>query len=130
MPAAKTDLVAKAVLAACDAADGVKDGLLNDPRKCNFDPGTLLCKGADSNDCLTALQVDSVKKAYAPLKTSKGALVYPGLRQGQRNRLGRAGGQRSRPDRAFARKLSRSSAPGPELGLEDLGCGQGRGRGG
>ena len=82
VPAAKTDLVAKAVLAACDAADGVKDGLLNDPRKCNFDPGTLLCKGADSNDCLTALQVDSVKKAYAPLKNSKGALVYPGYAKG------------------------------------------------
>lgn len=82
VPAAKTDLVAKGVLAACDAADGVKDGLLNNPPKCNFDPGTLLCKGADSNDCLTALQVDSVKKAYAPLKTSKGALVYPGYAKG------------------------------------------------
>ena len=82
VPAAKTDLVAKSVLAACDAADGVKDGLLNNPPKCNFDPDTLLCKGADSNDCLTALQVDSVKKAYAPLKTSKGALVYPGYAKG------------------------------------------------
>jgi feruloyl esterase len=82
VPAPKTDLVAKAVLAACDAADGVKDSLLNDPRKCNFDAGTLLCKGADSNDCLTALQVESVKKAYAPLKTSKGDLVYPGYAKG------------------------------------------------
>jgi feruloyl esterase len=82
VPAAKIDMIAKAVLAACDAADGVKDGLLNDPHKCNFDPGTLLCKGADSNECLTAAQVDSVKKAYAPLKTSKGALVYPGYAKG------------------------------------------------
>jgi len=82
VPAAKTDLVAKAVLAACDAADGVKDGLLNDPRKCNFDPGTLACKGTESDSCLTAAQIDSVKKAYAPLKTSKGALVYPGYAKG------------------------------------------------
>ena len=82
VPAAKTDLVAKAVLAACDAADGVKDGLLNDPRKCNFNPDTLLCRGADSGDCLTALQVDSVKKAYAPLQNSKGELVYPGYAKG------------------------------------------------
>jgi len=82
VPAAKTDLVAKAVLAACDALDGVKDNLLNDPRKCNFNPDTLLCKGADSNGCLTALQVESVKKAYAPLKTSKGATVYPGYAKG------------------------------------------------
>src|SRR5207253_2193587 len=62
VPAAETDLVAKAVLAACDAADGVKDGLLNDPRKCNFDPGALLCKVTETDNCLTAAQVDSVKK--------------------------------------------------------------------
>ena len=123
-------MLAKAVLAACDAADGVKDGLLNDPRKCNFDPGTLLCKGADSNDCLTAVQVDSVKKAYAPLKTSKGDLVYPGYAKGSETGLAHAGGQWSDARGAFARKLSRSSASGSELGLEDLGCRQRRRGGG
>jgi len=48
VPAAKASFLNKAVLQACDAHDGVKDGLLNDPRSCKFDPATLLCKGADS----------------------------------------------------------------------------------
>src|SRR4029077_6547522 len=47
MTAGKLATLNKAVLAQCDALDGVKDGLLNDPRKCKFDPGVLLCKGPD-----------------------------------------------------------------------------------
>jgi feruloyl esterase len=82
IPPAKVALLGKAVLGACDAADGVKDGLLNDPHKCNFDYGSLLCKGADANDCLTAAQIDSVKKAHGPVKNSKGAVVYPGYAMG------------------------------------------------
>ncbi len=38
----------------CDAVDGVKDGLIGDPQKCKFDPASMLCKGADSDNCLTA----------------------------------------------------------------------------
>jgi feruloyl esterase len=82
VPAAKLETLNKAVLAACDAADGVKDGLLTDPRKCQFDPSTLLCKGADANDCLTAAQIETVKAAYAPVKTKTGQLIYPGLAKG------------------------------------------------
>jgi feruloyl esterase len=82
VPPAKVTLLGKAVLDACDAADGVKDGFLNNPRKCNFDYGSLLCKGAEADDCLTSAQVDSVKKAHAPLMNSKGALVYPGYAMG------------------------------------------------
>jgi len=48
--------------------DGVKDGLLNDPRKCKFDPSVLLCKGGDSDSCLTQAQVDGAKLVYAPRK--------------------------------------------------------------
>jgi feruloyl esterase len=80
--AAKIEMLSKAVMAACDASDGVKDGLLNNPRKCNFDYASLLCKGADANDCLTTAQVESVKKAHGPVKNSKGDLVYPGYAQG------------------------------------------------
>ena len=35
----------KAVVAACDANDGVTDGVIDDPRSCRFDPATLLCRG-------------------------------------------------------------------------------------
>src|SRR6202790_45746 len=78
VPPDKIAMLGKAVLDTCDAADGVRDGLLNDPHKCNFDYASLLCKGADTNNCLTPAQVDSVKKAHGPAQNSQGVLVYPG----------------------------------------------------
>jgi feruloyl esterase len=66
VPPIKLALLNRAVLAACDAIDGVTDGLLTDPRRCQFDPATLLCRGTDRNDCLTAKQIEAVKMGYAP----------------------------------------------------------------
>jgi feruloyl esterase len=77
-PAPKLALVADAVLKACDANDGVRDGLVSDPERCVFDPSTLLCSGTDSASCLTQPQVDAVKHVYAGVKTRAGELVYPG----------------------------------------------------
>jgi feruloyl esterase len=75
-------LIHQAVLAACDAADGVKDGLLNDPRRCHFDPSTLLCATNTSENCLTAPQVEAVKKMYTPVKTQSGTLIFPTFEPG------------------------------------------------
>jgi feruloyl esterase len=72
----------KAVLQQCDALDGVKDGLLNDPRKCKFDPSVLLCKGVDSDACLTAEQVEGAKLVYAPAKRKNGEFIFPGKEPG------------------------------------------------
>src|SRR3954469_18836344 len=58
--AASLTLITKSVVEACDGIDGVKDGLLDDPRKCRFDPSTLLCKGVDGPGCLTPAQIDAV----------------------------------------------------------------------
>src|SRR6266404_5484541 len=72
---AKATALNKAVIAACDAKDGVRDGLLTDPRQCklsakgDFDPATLLCKAGDAESCLTAPQLEAVKRMYAPAKT-------------------------------------------------------------
>ena len=52
----------KAVVAACDALDGVKDGVLENPTQCKFDPAVTQCKGADGPDCLTAPQVEAAQK--------------------------------------------------------------------
>ena len=78
----KLETLHKAVLAACDALDGVKDGILGDPHKCRFDPASLLCQGADSDACLTAAQVKNVKLVYADVKTKKGEIVWTGFEPG------------------------------------------------
>jgi feruloyl esterase len=78
VPTAKLEMVNRAVVNACDARDGVTDGLLNDPTKCTFDVATLQCKTGDAADCLTAPQVAAMKRAYAPAKTSSGQVVFPG----------------------------------------------------
>ncbi len=79
VPRTKLSLVNRAVLAACDALDGVTDGLLTDPHQCHFDPTTLLCRGGDGDNCLTPPQVQAVKVGYAPAKKKTGELIYPGL---------------------------------------------------
>ncbi len=78
IPPAKYPLIHNAVLEACDALDGVKDRVLEDPRRCHFDPQALLCKGADNGQCLTAAQVEVARKIYA----GPGAAIFPGLERG------------------------------------------------
>jgi feruloyl esterase len=83
VPATKLPLIDKAMLSACDALDGVADGLLQDPRRCKFDPATLLCQGADTESCLTAAQGEAVKKIYAgPRNARTGELIFPGFLPG------------------------------------------------
>ena len=78
----KLPAITAAVLAQCDAQDGLKDGILNDPRACHFDPATLLCKQGDELTCLTAPQVASLKKVYAGGTDNEGHLIFPGLMPG------------------------------------------------
>jgi feruloyl esterase len=78
----KVPAISAATLAACDAADGVKDGVINDPPRCHFDPSVLLCKGDDSRACLTAPQVASLKKLYAGAEDSHGNQIFPGMMPG------------------------------------------------
>ena len=66
IPPAKYPVIHQAALAACDAGDGLEDGLIDDPTKCRFDPAVLLCRGADGPSCLTAAQVSAAKKIYSP----------------------------------------------------------------
>jgi tannase/feruloyl esterase len=78
IPASKVPLLAKAVLAACDANDGIADGVLNDPRQCHFDPAVLACKeGEPAASCFTAKQVKAIKDIWAGAHDSRGALVVP-----------------------------------------------------
>jgi feruloyl esterase len=81
---AKLALVAEKVMAKCDAVDGLKDGLIDDPRKCNFDPvrDVPACKaGADGADCLTSAQAAAIAKVYSG-PSSNGKPFFPGYMPG------------------------------------------------
>jgi tannase/feruloyl esterase len=83
VPASKLRLLQNAVLAACDAKDGVKDGVLDDPRRCAFDPQTLVCaNGADAATCFTPKQVAAIEDLYAGSRDSAGRRIYPGYMPG------------------------------------------------
>lgn len=71
-------LISKAVYERCDQKDGLKDGIVVDPRECDFDPESLLCKGDQKEGCLTAEQVNALKKMYGGAKDSKGNQIYAG----------------------------------------------------
>ena len=83
LPSAKLPVLHAAVLDKCDALDGVKDGLLENPVRCAFDPKEIECKAADGPDCLSAPQVEAVRKIYAgPTNPRTGERVWPPLYRG------------------------------------------------
>jgi feruloyl esterase len=83
IPPGKYALIHHAVLDACDAADGVKDGVLENPKRCKFDPKVLECRNGDAATCLTAPQVESARISYAPLVNPRsGQEIFPGLEPG------------------------------------------------
>jgi feruloyl esterase len=81
MSAAKLERLRAAVLDSCDAVDGLKDGVINDPRACKFDVGSLACHGAAGDDCLTADELAVVRKFYQGPRGSPGVLTRVGGQQ-------------------------------------------------
>ena len=81
LPPSALGLLHRAALAACDSSDGVVDGVLDDPRRCKFDPATLTCTaGQAPATCLTPAQVEAAGRVYRGLKDpNTGAQLYPGL---------------------------------------------------
>jgi len=72
-------LLKAAAIAACDANDGVTDKVVEDPRRCSFDPASLACKGANAQDCLTPRQLAAVRSLYAGVVHPRtGATLMPG----------------------------------------------------
>jgi feruloyl esterase len=78
---AKMPALAKAVYGKCDALDGLEDGIIEDPLRCNFDPAADLPKcdaGKDSPDCFTAPQIAALRKVYGGVKDSSGKRLFFG----------------------------------------------------
>jgi hypothetical protein len=90
LPASKLPAIHAAVLAACDDLDHVKDGVIEDPRQCKVDPSVLLCKGAESDACLTQAQLTTVKNLYAGPSLPSGVRLWPGYSPGSESGWGDA----------------------------------------
>lgn len=83
IPPDKLALLNKATIAACDARDGVTDGLIENPQRCSFDPKTLQCVGSETSACLTEPQVDAARKIYAPSVNPRTKQeIFPGMPAG------------------------------------------------
>ena len=82
LSAMKLPAIHRASLAACDARDGLKDGVVSDPEHCDFDPAVLQCTGAEDITCLTAPQVTALRAMYAGGGGKPGDGFFPGLLPG------------------------------------------------
>ena len=77
-----TGLIHDEVLRQCDDLDGIKDGIIEYPDLCSFDPKVLECQGGSIANCLTAQQVDQVLKIFNPLTYEDGTIIYPAMQPG------------------------------------------------
>jgi len=83
IPLNKLQLLTKSAVDACDALDGLKDGIIDDPRRCHFDPAKLTCKSGDEATCLTPAQVAATRKMYDGLKNPRtGEQLFAGWPRG------------------------------------------------
>ena len=80
--AADRERLHRAVLDACDANDGVKDGLLEDPGRCTFDPASLRCAGSDDSRCLTNTKVETARMIYSAMTNAATGRAVTGLERG------------------------------------------------
>lgn len=79
IPAAKYTVIHQAALKACASPIGLKQGFIDDPEDCHFDPQVLICKGADSPNCLTAPQVELMRQIYTgPVNPRTRDAIFPG----------------------------------------------------
>ncbi len=92
IPPDKYPMIHRAALDACDANDGLKDGLIENPASCHVDFKALQCTAADGPDCLNARQVQTAQTLISPATTSSGQILFPGLEPGTELRWARLAG--------------------------------------
>lgn len=62
--------------------DGVKDGIIENPSLCDFDPSQLLCAGSSAKNCLTRVQVLQLRQIYSDYKYPNGHMIFPAMQPG------------------------------------------------
>jgi tannase/feruloyl esterase len=82
IPQAKLRMIHDAVVASCDALDGLRDGLISAPTRCRFDPTALKCTGTEAERCLTPPQVAMLASFYSSRKDTNGDLLPSGFLPG------------------------------------------------
>ena len=115
VPAAKFAAINAAVMDKCDAADGVKDGVLENPKACTFDPAVLACKGTPDNSCLTPAEITTVKAIYASPANPKTKREIAGLAPGSESSWTDLGW--SAPARSTGLDLMRFATNNPQWSL-------------
>jgi len=89
IPPSKYPMIHEAVMKSCDAADGLKDGLIDDPRQCHFDPSALVCTDPNGS-CLTGPQAAAAQKIMSPVVNPRtGKQIFPRLEPGTELEWGR-----------------------------------------
>jgi feruloyl esterase len=96
LPAPKLVALNNGAVAACDARDGVTDGLIESPQRCTFDPASLQCSGEETDACLTPAQVSAARQIYGPAVNPRTKdEIFPGMPPGSELTWGAlAGGPR------------------------------------
>lgn len=88
IPPNKFALIHQAVLKACDASDGIRDGILSSPQSCHFNPAVLQCKAQEAPDCLTGAQVAALRAIYqGPRDPRTGKSLFAGFEPGSEGQL-------------------------------------------
>lgn len=83
IPGSKFKMIHEAAVKACATPTGLKQDVIDDPLHCQFDPGILLCKGEDAPDCLTAPQVNRMRRLYqGPVNPRTSEVIFPGIPPG------------------------------------------------
>jgi len=125
---ADIDLLADAVMKSCDGKDGLVDGVINDPRRCRYDPARLSCKpGAGAGQCLSADKIEAIRKIYQGPRDSKGRQWTEGAEPGTELRWkGEYVGNDTGPPhyeafmRDWFRRIGFASDPGKDWKISDF----------
>ncbi|KAK3380831.1 feruloyl esterase B [Podospora didyma] len=90
IPPGLFSVIAKEAVRQCDGADGVLDGIISAPEKCQLDLSKIQCgtEGVDASACLTAAQIQTAEKIYGDYITDDGKFAFPGLKVGSENLWG------------------------------------------